>query len=103
MKHLKLFENKEELKKYVLMLSDTKLSIIETLESSYSDIGKIYNFKTLYRINEKGIKKQQEYNPNGSLTLRHSFIIKHMIENSNDLQTLINKMEVIYNQIKYNL
>jgi hypothetical protein len=103
MKYLKLFENKEDFKKYVLILSDTKLSIIEILESYNADIGKVYNFKTLYRMNENGVKKQQEYNPNVSLTLRYSFIIKHMVEESNDLQELINKMEVVYNQMKYNL
>lgn len=99
----KIFEKKEELKKYVLILSDTKLSIIEIFDSRILTIGKVYYMKTLYRINENGIRKLPYSNDSNKLSLRYSFIIKHMIDQSNDLQELINKMEVVYNSKKYNL
>lgn len=104
MRYLKLFEDREKLKKYVLILSETKLSIIEPFDPYITTIGKVYYMKTLYRINEDGIKKlPYSDRKTNRLTLRYSFIIKHMVEESNDLQELINKMEVVYNQMKYNL
>ncbi len=72
MKHLKTFEREEKLKKYVLILSETKLSIIEPFNPYFSGIGKVYYIKTLYRINEDGVRKLPNSDDNtNKLSLRY--------------------------------
>lgn len=99
----KIFESTEELKKYVLLMIDDKLSIIEIRDSFIADIGKMFYFRTLYRLKENGIINGTFSDKNVLLKLRYSFIIKNAIDQSNNLEELINKMKIIYDSNKYNL
>lgn len=102
MKYIKKFENKESLKKYILIsIKDDILSIIEIFNSYTNENDElIYQFRSLYRIDEDGFRKL----PNKlKFKIRYKSIIKSMISQSDSIEELIEQMQLIYNSKKYNL
>lgn len=102
MKYIKKFENKDSLKKYILIsIKDDILSIIEIFNSYTNENDElIYQFRSLYRIDEDGFRKL----PNKlKFKIRYNSIIKSMISQSDSIEELIEQMQLIYNSKKYNL
>ena len=102
MKYIKKFENKDSLKKYILIsIKDDILSIIEIFNSYTNENDElIYQFRSLYRIDEDGFRKL----PNKlKFKIRYKAIIKSMISQSDSIEELIEQMQLIYNSKKYNL
>lgn len=98
MKHLKYFENKNELKKYLILKDSFDMFYIFEYISTYKDIllKRLYNYYSNVNILQKAY-------PVDYKTLNIRQIKNNLLYESDNLQDCIDKLPTLKNINKYNL